>query len=122
MPATPFATAGDLEEALGRSLTVGAETTRANAALRYASNLVRALAPWVDSLGVVPEAVVDAVVSMALRRFTARVDGATSATVGAVSVDYGRGPLETFTVDEKMMLYRALGVTGNTTVSLVPLV
>jgi hypothetical protein len=52
-----FAIQSDLEESLGRALT-GAEEPKAQAALRYASNLVRAHYPAVDLLTAVPNLVV----------------------------------------------------------------
>lgn len=109
----PLATQADLEGSMGRSLT-GAEATKAQVCLGYASNLVRGLAPWVDSMATVPPAVVDAVVSLAERRLTARRDGLR--TAGPFT--YADAPTASFTADERLLLAGALGLTGNMTVSL----
>lgn len=111
--AEPLATLSDLETELGRVLT-GEESAKAESSLRYASNLVRALAPWVDTLTVVPDGVLDAVVSLAERRFTARRDGLRSAGPFA----YADPPAERFTVEERALLFAALGISGNVSVSL----
>lgn len=122
MADTLLASQDDLENSLGRALT-DAETPKAQSALRYASNLVRAMAPWVDSLASVPGAVNDVVVSLAERRFTTPRDGAIGHTVGSVSVQYGLrsqggSSQPTFTADERLLLNSALGITGNLTVNL----
>ena len=127
MADTLLASQDDLENSLGRALT-DAETQKAQSALRYASNLVRAMAPWVDSLASVPGAVNDVVVSLAERRFLVRRDQVTSQTVGGVTVQYavparsgqwaGVGSASSFTADERLLLNSALGLSGNITTSL----
>lgn len=112
-----LATLADLEDVLGRTLTI-AEQPKADASLRYASNMVRAFATWVDALAPIPESVVDVVVSLAARRFFAQLDGATSRTVGQVSVQYDSTNTATFTADERVLLNAALGLGGNLTVSI----
>jgi hypothetical protein len=120
----PFATQSDLEGSLGRALT-SAEVPKATAALRYASNLVRAQYPAVNLLHTVPDAVVDAVTSLAERRFLGRRDGVALQTVGNVTTQYGT-PLQiagaanasSFTPDERLLLNATLGLSGNMTVSL----
>ena len=113
-----LATMADLEDALGRTLT-SVEASKAAASLRYASSLVRALAPWVDSLSSVPPVVADVVAAMAARRMSARLDGVTQEAVGQVSRTYRSDPTSAFTVDERLLLNTALGTTGNASVSLV---
>ena len=113
MADTLLASSGDLEDSLGRALT-DAEVPKATSALRYASNLVRAMAPWVDSLESVPGAVNDAVVSLAERRFAGRRDGLRAAG----PFTYAEAPTATFTADERLLLAHALGISGNVTVSL----
>lgn len=110
--AEPFATTADLEDHLGRSLT-SAEMPRANAALRFASALVRAMAPWIDATPV-PDGVSDVVAAMAARRVTARADGLKAAGP-FVYADSRDG----FTSDERMILLTALRLgAGSYTVSL----
>ena len=116
MADTLLASQDDLENSLGRVLT-DAETPKAQSALRYASNLVRAMAPWVDSLASVPGAVNDVVVSLAERRLVGPRNGVSSRTVGQVQESY-LAPGATFTHDELLLLRTALGISGSTTVSI----
>lgn len=114
--AAPLASLIDLEGELGRSLTE-AETARAWTALRYASNLVRAMAPWA-SFSPVPDGVLSVVSALAARRFSARLDGANSESVGPYSRSFGSTDLGAFTAAEQLLLAAALGVSGNVTTSL----
>jgi hypothetical protein len=84
-----FASQTDLEDSLGRALT-SAEEPKAQAALRYASNLVRAQHPAVNLLTTVPDLVATAVVSLAERRFLASRDGATGARSATSRSSTGR--------------------------------
>lgn len=117
--AESFATQSDLEDSLGRALT-SAEVPKADAALRFASNLVRAQYPAVRLLTTVPSMVTDAVTSLAERRFLTSRDGATGRTVGNVSVQYSARDAgsSSFNSDERLLLNAALGSSGNMTVSL----
>jgi hypothetical protein len=115
--ALPFATQADLEDSLGRALT-DAEVPKAIAALRYASNLVRAQYPAINLLTTVPDAVIDAVTSLAERRFLGRRDGVATQSVGNVSVQYAQAETSTFTAEERLLLGSVLGSSGNLTVSL----
>lgn len=113
--AEPFASLTDFEDALGRALT-SAEEGKAESALRYASNLVRAIAPRVDAITPTPEQVVDVVVSLAERRFLARRDNVKSWTKGPFAESYG--DTEMFTTEERLLLGSVLGYSGNVTTSL----